>query len=492
MMHGRGKSDPVIGAVKPANKAAPTAAELVEQRPGAEGNASQQSAHRAQDRESVLQALERIRSAARQRKEERFTSLAHHINMAMLRVAFFALKRDAAPGVDGVTWQTYEADLDRNLTDLHSRVHRGAYRALPSRRQYIPKADGRQRPIAIAALEDKVVQRATAAVLNAIYEEDFLGFSYGFRPKRGQHDALDALCVAITSRKVNYILDADIRSFFDSVSQTWLVRFLEHRIADPRIIRLIQKWLKAGVLEDGVVSVRETGTGQGSVISPLLSNVYLHYTFDLWAERWRRREATGDMIIVRFADDDVVGFEHESDARCFWNALRERLQEFSLSLHPEKTRLIEFGRHAADRREKRGVGKPETFNFLGFSFICGKSRRGKFLLKRKTRRDRMRTKLKEIKEALRERMHQPIPEQGRWLKQVVAGFYNYHAVPTNGHALWSFRQEVIRRWQQTLGRRSQNGALHWGRMTRLANDWLPKPHILHPWPDRRFAVKHPR
>ena len=492
MMHGRGKSDPNIGAVKPANKAAPTAAELVERRTGAEGSASQQSAHRAQDRESVLQALERIRNAARRRKEEKFTSLAHHISIAMLRMAFFELKRDAAPGVDGLTWKAYEADLDRNLTDLHSRVHRGAYRALPSRRQYIPKADGRQRPIAIAALEDKLVQRATVAVLNAIYEEDFLGFSYGFRPGRGQHDALDALFVGIISKKVNYILDADIRSFFDSVSQSWLVRFVEHRIADPRIIRLILKWLKAGVLEDGIVSVSETGTGQGSVISPLLANVYLHYTFDLWAERWRRREATGDMIIVRYADDLAVGFEHESDARRFWDAMRERLQEFSLSLHPEKTRLIEFGRFAADRRAQRGIGKPETFTFLGFVFVCGTSRRGKFLLKRKTRRDRMCVKLKEIKEELRKRMHQPIPEQGAWLKQVVTGFYNYHAVPTNAHALWSFRDEVIRRWQQTLGRRSQNGYLTWARMMKLADGWLPKPRILHPWPEQRFAVKHPR
>jgi RNA-directed DNA polymerase len=492
MMHGRGKSDPAIGAVKPANKAAPTAAESVEQRTGTKGNASQQSTRRAQDRESVLQALERIRNAARQRKEERFTSLTHHISIAMLRMAFFALRRDAAPGVDGLTWQTYEADLDLNLTDLHSRVHRGAYRALPSRRQYIPKADGRQRPIAIAALEDKLVQRATVAVLNAIYEEDFVGFSYGFRPRRGQHDALDALSVAITSKKVNYILDADIRSFFDSVSQTLLVRFLEHRIADPRIIRLIQKWLKAGVLEDGVVSVSETGTGQGSVISPLLANVYLHYTFDLWAQHWRRREATGDVIIVRFADDIVVGFEHESDALRFWDEMRERLQEFSLSLHPEKTRLIEFGRYAAARRAQRGIGKPETFNFLGFRFICGTSRRGKFLLKRKSRLDRMRAKLKEIKEELRRRMHQPIPDQGDWLKQVVTGYFNYHAVPTNSRALSSFRIEVTRRWQQVLGRRSQKGAIAWARMTKLVDDYLPKPRILHPWPDKRFAVKHPR
>jgi RNA-directed DNA polymerase len=492
MMHGRGKSDPGIGAVKPANKAAPTAAESVEQRTGTKGNASQQSTRRAQDRESVSQALERIRQVARQRKEERFTSLTTHISVDLLRKAFLELKKDAAPGVDGLTWRTFAEDLDLNLTDLHARVHRGAYRALPSRRQYIPKADGRERPIAIAALEDKVVQRATVAVLNAIYEEDFLGFSYGFRPKRGQHDALDALVVGITSKKVNYILDADIRSFFDSVSQYYLVRFLEHRIADSRMIRLIQKWLKAGVLEDGVVRISDTGTGQGSVISPLLANVYLHYTLDLWAERWRRREATGDMIIVRYADDVAVGFEHESDARRFWDAMRERLQEFSLSLHPEKTRLIEFGRYAAARRAQRGVGKPETFNFLGFSFICGTSRRGRFLLKRKSQLDRMRVKLKEIKEELRKRMHQPIPEQGAWLKQVVAGYFNYRAVPTNGRALSSFRIGVTRRWQQVLGRRSQNGAIDWVRMTKLVDDYLPKPRILHPWPDKRFAVKHPR
>ena len=334
--------------------------------------------------------------------------------------------------MDGLTWRTYEADLDRNLTDLHSRVQRGAYRALPSRRTYIPKADGKQRPLAVAALEDKIVQRATVAVLNCIYEEEFLGFSYGFRPKRGQHDALDALVVGITTRRVNFIFDADVASFFDPVSQNWLVRFVEHRIGDKRIIRLIRKWLKAGVLEDGVVTVGEMGTGQGSVISPLLANIYMHYVFDLWANRWRQREAQGDMVIVRYADDFVVGFEHEADARRFWDALRARLEEFALSLHPDKTRLIEFGRHAADRRARAGLGKPETFKFLGFVFICGKTRRGKYLVHRKSRRDRMRTKLTEIKKELRKRMHQPIPEQGRWLAQVVRGYYAYHAVPTNG------------------------------------------------------------
>src|SRR5713101_1166288 len=394
-MYDHEKSDPAIVAVKPTNKAGQPAAELAEPRAGAEGNVSQQSTGRAQYRGTVSQALERIRQAARQRKKEKFTALLHHVSIDHLEEAFFELKENAAPGVDGLTCRDYEQHLERNLEDLHARVHRGAYRALPSRRVYIPKPDGRQRPIAVAALEDKIVQRATAAVLSAIYEEDFLGFSYGFRPGRSQHDALDALLVGIGSRKVNFILDADIRSFFTEVSQEWVVRFLEHRIGDRRIIRLVQKWLRAGVLEDGIVTVEEKGTGQGSVISPLLANVYLHYVFDLWAERWRRREATGDMIMVRYADDLVVGFQHENDARRFWDAMRERLREFSLSLHPDKTRLIEFGRFAAQNREKRGLGKPETFKFLGFVLICGKSRRGDFQIMRKSRHDRMRAKLRE-------------------------------------------------------------------------------------------------
>jgi group II intron reverse transcriptase/maturase len=357
---------------------------------------------------------------------------------------------------------------------------------------YIPKADGRQRPLAVAALEDKIVQRAAATVLNSIYEEDFLGFSYGFRPGRGPHDALDALAVAISSRKVNYILDADIRSFFDTVSQEWLVRFLEHRIADRRMLHLIQKWLKVGVLEDGVITTSEKGTGQGSVISPLLANIYLHYVFDLWAERWRRHEAKGDLIIVRYADDIVVGFEHETDARRFWDDMRQRFEEFALSLHPDKTRLIEFGRFAATGRAKRGLGKPETFNFLGFTHICGKSRRGNFLLHRRSRRDRVRGKLQDIKEALRRRMHQSIPEQGKWLGQVVRGFFAYHAVPTNGPALAAFHYHVTELWRRTLERRSQKAGLVWARIASIAGHWLPKPLIRHPWPNDRFAVRHPR
>jgi group II intron reverse transcriptase/maturase len=410
----------------------------------------------------------------------------------MLRTAFYAMKRDAAPGVDGMMWETYEEDLDRRIEDLHGRVKRGAYRASPSRRSYIPKEDGSKRPLAVAALEDKIVQRATATVLSAIFEEDFLGFSYGFRPKRSQHDALDALIVGISSRKVNFILDADIRSFFTEVSQQWVVRFLEHRIGDTRILRLVQKWLRAGVLEDGIVTIEETGTGQGSVISPLLANVYLHYVFDLWAERWRRREATGDMIMVRYADDLVVGFQHENDARRFWDAMRERLREFSLSLHPDKTRLIEFGRFAAQHCKRRGPTKPETFKFLGFVLICGKSLRGDFQLKRKSRRDRMRIKLREIKEALRRRMHRPIPETGKWLAQIVAGYFAYHAVPTNGAAIAAFRYHVVILWHRQLCRRSQRARLVWTQMAKLADEFLPKPRILHPWPSVRFAVRHPR
>jgi group II intron reverse transcriptase/maturase len=452
----------------------------------------QQSTHRTQSRVRVTQALDRVRSAARHRKKEQFTTLLHHINTDTLRTAFYALKRKAAPGVDGVTWRDYEADLERKLVDLHGRVHRGAYRPRPSRRTYIPKADGKQRALAIAALEDKIVQGACVMALNAIYEGDFCGFSYGFRPGRGPHDALDALSAAIDTRKVNWILDADIQNFFGSVSQDWLVRFLEHRIGDKRILRLIQKWLRAGILEDGIVTVDDRGTGQGSVISPLLANIYLHYAFDLWAHRWRRREARGDMIIVRYADDLVAGFEHEDDARRFLDAMRERLGAFALSLHPDKTRLIAFGRYAAVERQRRGLSKPETFAFLGFVFICGTSRKGRFLLKRKTRPDRMRAKLQDIKAELRRRMHQPIPMQGHWLRQVVTGHFAYYAVPTNSRALDAFRYHVTNLWRRTLRRRSQKDGYTWDRITKVATAWLPKPRILHPWPNARFAVKHPR
>ena len=492
MMNGPEKSDSAIRAMKPANKAGQAAAEWAEQRAGTKGNTDQPHTRRTQSRGSVSQGLDRVRQAARQRKKERFTALLHHVTADLLREAFYALKRTAAPGVDGLRWADYEAELEENLQDLHARVQRGAYRALPVRRRYIPKPGGKQRPLGIAALEDKIIQRAVVAVLNAIYEQDFLGFSYGFRPRRSPHQALDALAVGICTTPVNWIVDADIRSFFDSLSQEWLIRFLEHRIGDERIIRLVRKWLKAGVLEDGEWSVSEEGTPQGAVVSPLLANVYLHYLFDLWAERWRRREAKGNIIILRYADDIVVGFQYEADARRFWEAMRLRFEQFSLALHPQKTRLLEFGRKAAANRVQRGLGKPETFTFLGFIFICGKSRRGAFQLQRKTRRDRMRAKLREIKAQLRARMHEPIPAQGRWLKQVVTGFFAYHAVPTNARALSAFRHYVTDLWRRTLRRRSQKDALTWARITKIADAWLPKPRILHPWPDQRFAVTHPR
>lgn len=492
MMHGGEKSDPAIVAVKPPNDAGSPVEERVEPRAGTEGNAAEDRTRRALNRESVSQGLDRVRQAARQDRTERFTALLHHIDPDLLRAAFFALKRGAAPGVDGVTWRDYEADLEPRLRDLHGRVQKGAYRAQPARRSFIPKGDGTRRPLAISSVEDKIVQRAAVEVLNAIYEGDFLGFSYGFRPGRGAHDALDALCVGITSTKVSFILDADIRSFFDTVSQDWLMRFLEHRIGDTRMLRLIRKWLGAGVLEDGIVSVGERGTGQGSAVSPLLANVYLHYAFDLWAERWRRREAAGNVVIVRYADDIVVGFEHEADARRFQEAMRERLAAFALSLHPDKTRLIAFGRFAAQNRQRRGLGKPDTFTFLGFTFICSKSRQGRFQVRRKSRGDRMKATLKAVKDGLRRRMHQPVPVQGRWLKQVVTGYFNYHAVPTNSGALAAFRAHVVDLWRRTLRRRSQKDASTWTRIARIADDWLPKPRILHPWPHQRFVVKHPR
>jgi RNA-directed DNA polymerase len=494
MTNDREKSHSAIVAVKRANNATASkadAAESVEPRAGTKRNADEQSMLRAQNRARMTQALERVRQAAKQRKKEKFTSLFHHLSVDLFREAFFALERKAAPGVDGMTWRAYAENVERNLADLHARVHRGAYRTLPSRRTYIPKADGQLRPLAVAALEDKIVQRATVSVLNCIYEADFLGFSYGFRPGRGQHDALDALATGIGGRNVNFIFDADVAKFFDSVSQEWLIRFVEHRVSDPRILRLIRKWLTAGVLEDGVVTTSETGTGQGSVISPLLANIYLHYVFDLWAERWRRHEATGDMIMVRYADDLVVGFEREADARRFWDAMRERFAAFALSLHPEKTRLIVFGRQAATRRGRLGL-KPETFNFLGFTHICGRSRRGTFQLRRHTRRDRMRVRLQEIKEELRRRRHQSIPEQGKWLGQVVRGYFAYHAVPTNERKIAAFRHYVSVLWLRTLRRRSQRDRLTWDRIRKLADDYLPKPRNLHPWPSARFAVRHSR
>ncbi|MFC7691833.1 group II intron reverse transcriptase/maturase [Paeniroseomonas aquatica] len=428
----------------------------------------------------MSQALARVREAAKRNKRERFTALMHHITPDLLAWAFHQLKPQAAPGIDGVTWEEYAVSLDANIDDLHRRVMRGGYRAKPSRRRYIPKPDGRQRPLGIAALEDKVVQRAVVEVLNAIYETDFLGFSYGFRPGRSQHDALDALAYGINLREVNWVLDADIRSFFDCVSHEWVMRFLEHRIGDRRVLRLVAKWLKAGVMEAGAWTEGTEGTPQGAVISPLLANIYLHYVYDLWVEQWRKRRATGPVLVIRYADDTIVGFQRHADADRFLRDLRERLATFGLALHPDKTRLIEFGRFAVRRRSVKGLGKPETFDFLGFTHICGERRDGRFILLRQTIAKQMRAKLVEIKETLYRMRHLPVPEQGRWLGQVARGYLAYHAVPTNSRAITSFLYHITWHWRRALQRRSQKGWVTWARVRRIAARWLPSARINHP------------
>ncbi len=488
-MNDHGKSDrPVLPAKLP-NKPAQAGAEVAEGRGLPKGNAASKTRPGRSAGQGVSSDLDRVRQVAQKDGDVRFTALLHHVTVDRLREAYRAIRPGAAPGVDGVTWWDYGSDLEANLRDLHARVQRGAYRARPSRRVFIPKSDGRLRPLGIAALEDKILQRAVVEVLNAVYEQDFLGFSYGFRPGRSQHDALDALAVAIGRKKVNYVLDADIRDFFTGLDQSWLVKFLEHRIADKRVLRLIQKWLRAGVIEDGEWSSTEEGTTQGASVSPLLSNVYLHYVFDLWADQWRRRNARGDVVLTRFADDYVAGFQHREDAERFLADLRDRFAKFGLELATEKTRLIEFGRFAAENRARRGDGKPETFEFLGFTHICAKTKVGRFKLKRITSKKKMQTKLRAVKTEMRRRMHHSIPEQGRWLASVLAGHCRYYAVPDNSKALSAFRHQIVGLWQRALSRRSQKGRMLWERMRRIADRWLPQPRILHPWPSARFDAK---
>ena len=491
-MNGSGKSDRPIVPQTPSNKGpgSPGPAERVEGRGLAKENPLRQNrsiGHRAApDRQTALQ---RIRQAAEERKDERFTALWHHVCDAQrLREAYFAMKRTSAAGVDQQTWQQYGRDLEANLRDLSGRLHRGGYHAKPVKRAYVPKSDGRLRAIGIPTLEDKIVQRAAASVLGSVYEADFMDFSYGFRPGRGCHEALDALSVALTSRRVNWVLDADIRGFFDTLDHGWLIRFVEHRIADPRVLRHLRKWLNAGVLEDGTVKRMSEGTPQGGSISPLLANVYLHYAFDLWADHWRWTQAVGDVIIVRYADDFVVGFEHRADAERFQADLAVRLAKFNLELHPEKTRLLEFGRFAAAARRLRGEGKPETFDFLGLTHSCSRDRRGRFIVLRRTMRQRQRAKLGEIKRSLARRMHAGIRATGRWLRSVVQGHYRYYGVPRNGQALKSFRFEVLRLWRLAIRRRSQKARPTWAWMQALGRQWLPYPTICHPYPEQRLRV----
>jgi RNA-directed DNA polymerase len=490
--YAREESDCAVVPVKRPNKEAIASAEVVEGRAQTEENDAGPDTSPTRSGERVSQGLGGVRQVAREKKQERFTALLHHLTVDLLRGSYYALKRNAAPGVDGVRWGEYEDGLEDRLKDLHGRVHRGTYRAQPSRRVYIPKADGRQRPLGIAALEDKIVQQAVVTILNEIYEVDFRGFSYGFRPGRSPHQALDALNAGIQRKRVNWILDADIRGFFDNMNHEWTMKFVEHRVADNRVLRLIRKWLKAGVSEGGEWSETKVGTPQGAVVSPLLANVYLHYVFDLWAEAWREKVARGDMIVVRYADDLVVGFQLRADAERFLREFRERLAKFGLEIHPEKTRLIEFGRFAQVNRKQRGEEKPETFTFLGFTHYCGTNSKGSFVVWRRTAAKRMRAKLLLLKQELRRKMHEPVGVVGEWLKRVVEGYYRYHAVPGNIVVLGRFRDRLCMLWRQALRRRSQRRKPGWDRLRPIFERWIPRPRILHPYPDVRFDVTHPR
>lgn len=489
MMHGRGKSETLVVPKNLPNKGSQEPTEAGEERSVAKGNADPSPTSRTQSRTDVPSARERVRQAARRDRRMRFTALFHHLTIDLLREAFLALRRGASAGVDGLRWDDYAQDLEGNLAGLHARLHRGAYRAKPSRRVFIPKSDGQQRPLGIAALEDKLVQRAVVSVLNAIYEEDFLGFSYGFRPGRGPHQALDALAVGIKRRRVNWVLDADIKDFYGTIDHGWLLKFLEHRIGDRRMLRLIQKWLNAGVLERGQWKETEQGVPQGAPISCLLANVYLHYVFDLWTQQWRKKHARGEVIVVRYADDVALGFEHDTDARRYQEALRQRLQPFGLSLHEGKTRILRFGRFARDNCRERDLGKPESFDFLGFTHLCGVSRAGGFVLLRWSSAKRMQARLRGLREELKRRRHQPVSEQGAWLQRVVRGWFAYYAVPTNTPRLWAFRYRLAQTWRRALGRRSQRARVQWERMAKLVDRWLPLARVSHPWPEARFDAR---
>lgn len=490
-MNGAGESEQAIVAVNPSNEGP----RLQERPPEEKGepracvkrNPEQPNTSRTQSRtHDVPNELHRVREKAKQDRKARFTALLHHVTVERLQAAFSRLKPSAAAGVDGLRWHDYHRGLESNLQALHAKVHSGSYRAKPSRRVYIPKADGRERPLGIASLEDKIVQGAVVELLNAVYENDFMGFSYGFRPGRSPHQALDALTVALMGKKVNWVLDADIRGYFDTINHGWMREFVQHRIGDQRVLRLIGKWLNAGVMEEARWRPSEGGTPQGAVISPLLANVYLHYVLDLWANQWRRRHARGEVIIVRYADDFVTGFQYHDDAVRFHEALRERLEKFSLQLHGEKTRLIEFGRFAQERREKRGGGKVQTFDFLGFTHICARTRNGKFRILRQSAAKRQQAKVKAIAQELRKRRELPIAMQGEWLQSVLRGRYGYHAIPGNLRALGSFRLEVTKRWYRSLCRRSHKKRITWSKMNLHARRWLPVPKVQHPYPEERF------
>jgi RNA-directed DNA polymerase len=491
MTNGYRESDILIVSKKPLNKVGDNKrmAEKVEKRRMAERNPSKQNRGRAQNRITLPNELDRIRHAARKNREEQFVSLWHHVyDIGRLRRSFLKLKRNSAAGIDKMTWKEYGQDLENNLENLSKRLQQGSYRAKAVKRVFIPKLDGRKRPIGIPVLEDKIVQKSMVEVLNAIYEVDFLGFSYGFRPGRSQHNALNAVVEAIEGRKVNWVLDVDISGFFDAIDHEWLIKFIEHRVRDKRVIRQIRKWLNAGVMEVGQWRKTEEGTPQGGSASPLLANIYLHYVFDLWANSWRKRKESGDVVMIRYADDIVLGFQYQHELKRFLKELEKRFEKFNLKLHPQKTHSIEFGRYAAERRKERGKGKPETFDFLGFTHICSRSRMGKFTVLRKTSVKKMRNKLQELKRTLREKMHWSIPDVGKWLKSVIIGHCRYYGVPWNGKSLTTFRSVLTRMWYKTLRRRSQKSRITWKRMNRLAKIWLPIAFICHPYPNKCMRV----
>lgn len=464
-------------------------AEFVERRPKAEGNTGQTTVTGTQWPESTSSGLSRVREAAKRDSKLQFSNLLHHINVDLLRQSYWELNCQAATGIDDVTWQEYGKTLEGRLPELHDLVQSGQYQAKPSKRIWILKSDGQQRPIGIASLEDKIVQQALSRVLQQIYEEDFLGFSYGSRPNRSQHNALDAVYVAITQRKVGWVLDVDIRKFYDSLDHKWLMKFIEHRVTDQRVLRLIRKFLRAGVSEDGEWSTTVVGTPQGAVISPLLANIYLHYVLDQWVKWWRSHHAQGEVYIVRYADDCVLGFQHKSDAEQFQAELKGRLAKFSLEMHEGKTRLVEFGRFAASNRKERGEGKPETFDFLGFTHICSKKKNGRFTIYRKTITKRLSAKIKDVREKLFKNRHKPMTEQGSWLRAVMQGHFNYFGVPGNRKALDTFRTQIQRSWFQALRRRSHKArSLTWERMKKLITTWLPTARVVHPYPNQRLCV----
>ena len=489
--HATRESDGCIVPKKEANNTTARAgvAEPPEGRRPAKRNPREQNMGRTQDRETVEQALERIREAVRRDRKKRLTTLWHHVySEATLREAYRKLNPTSSPGVDGQRWREYGEELDGRITELSARLKRMGHRPQAVLRRYISKENGKRRPIGIPALEDKIVERALVMVLEVIYEEEFANFSYGFRPGRSPHKALDALYMGIVSRKINWVLDADLSGYFDTIDHDWLVRMLEHRIADKRVVRYIIRCLKAGVVEDGYWREQGRGSPQGGCISPLLANIFLHYVLDGWVKKWRKTRARGDLIIVRYADDFVIGFQHQHEARQFYTELQQRLAKFGLKLNEEKTRLIAFGRFAAKDRHNRGDGKPETFDFLGFTHICGHDRRGRFQLKRKTIGKRLRAKLRVLKAEMRKRWMLTLPEMGRWLRRVLTGHFNYYGVPGNFRCLKGFRQAVILLWRRWIIRKSQRSRASYARMYRLANRWLPAACIRHPYPSERLCV----